>query len=65
MNDTYAWMILASTIVLLIIGCVKKNPLALWIVETLVMFAVFAVAKELTGTKGHVRGYTGRPRLRR
>lgn len=48
-----------------IVGIVRRNPLALWVAEVLVMGAVFAVVRELFGVKGHIRGYTGRPRIRR
>jgi uncharacterized membrane protein SirB2 len=65
MNDTTIWFVLGGIVLLLVVGCVRRNPLALWIVETLTMFAVFAVGKSLFGTKGYVRGYTGRPRLRK
>lgn len=54
-----------TLVVLLIVGCVKKNPLALWVGEVLIMGATLALVKALFGTKGYIRGYTGRPRIRR
>lgn len=54
-----------AAILLLIVGCAKRHPLALWIAETLVMGAVFALIKSMFGVKGSMRGYTSRPRLRR
>lgn len=65
MTDTEVFLVLGAIVVLLIIGCIRRNPMALWIVETLTMFAVFAIGKQLFGTKGHIRGSIGRPRLRR
>ena len=57
--------VVVGLVVLLIVGCVKKNPVALWVVEVLIMGATLAVVKALFGTKGHIRAYTGRPRLRK
>jgi hypothetical protein len=57
--------VVIALVLLLILGCVKKNPLALWIGEVLIMGATFALVKALFGTRGYIRGYTGRPRIRR
>jgi hypothetical protein len=57
--------VVIALVLLLIVGCVKKNPVALWVVEVLIMGATLAVVKALFGTKGHIRAYTGRPRLRK
>jgi hypothetical protein len=57
--------IVVALVVLLVVGCVKKNPLALWVGEVLIMGATLALVKALFGTKGYIRGSTGRPRIRR
>jgi hypothetical protein len=62
---TLFWILLVAAFLLEIIGCLKKHPLALWIAETLIMGAVFAICRSLFGTRGSLRSYTGRPRLRR
>lgn len=60
-----AVFIVIALALLLVVGCVRKNPLALWIGEVLIMGATLALVKALFGTKGYIRGYTGRPRIRR
>lgn len=66
--DTTGWVVLSVAAFLVgleIYGVIRRHPLALWVGEVLVMGAVLAVVKALFGTKGHIRAYTGRPRLRR
>jgi hypothetical protein len=63
--NTLIIITLVLLIVLELVGIARKQPLALWIGETLVMGAVFALVRNLFGTRGYIRGYTGRPRLRR
>jgi hypothetical protein len=66
--DATGWLILLGAVFLValeIYGIVRRHPLALWIAEVLVMGAVLALVKALFGTRGHIRAYAGRPRLRR
>lgn len=60
-----AIFIVIGLVLLLVVGCIKKNPLALWVGEVLIMGATLALVKALFGTKGSIRGYTGRPRIRK
>jgi hypothetical protein len=57
--------ILIGAVVLLVIGLAVRHPLALWIVEILVMGAMLGLVKELFGVRGRLYGSIGRPRLRR
>jgi hypothetical protein len=61
------WIEITFTVVVLLmaVGIARRNPLALWIGQVLVMGAVFGLVKELFGVKGRLYGSTGRPRLRR
>lgn len=66
--DTTGWIVLSVGVFLVLLeiyGIIRKHPLALWIGEVLVMGAVLALVKALFGTRGHIRAYTGRPRLRK
>jgi hypothetical protein len=63
--NTLIIAVLVLLVVLELVGLVTKHPLALWVAEVIVMGAVFALVKSVFGTKGYVRGYTGRPRFRR
>lgn len=66
--DTMGWIIVSVAVFLVgleIYGIIRRHPLALWIGEVLVMGAILALVKALFGTRGHIRAYTGRPKLRR
>ncbi len=66
--DATGWIIVSVAVFLVgleIYGIIRKHPLALWIAEVLVMGAVLAIVRNLFGTRGHIRTYTGRPKLRR
>lgn len=57
--------ILIGAVALLVVGLAIRHPLALWIVEILVMGAMLGLVKELFGVRGRLYGSIGRPRLRR
>ena len=66
--DTTGWIVVSvgvSLVALEVYGIIRRHPLALWIAEVLVMGAVLALVRNLFGTRGHIRAYTGRPRIRR
>jgi hypothetical protein len=66
--DTTGWIVLFVAVFLValeVYGIIRRHPLALWIGEVLVMGAVLALVKALFGTRGHIRAYSGRPKLRR
>jgi len=66
--DATGWIIVSVAVFLVgleIYGIIRKHPLASWIAEVLVMGAVLAIVRNLFGTRGHIRAYTGRPKLRR
>lgn len=66
--DTTGWIIVSVgsfLVALEIYGIIRRHPLALWIAEVVIMGAVLALVRNLFGTRGHIRAYTGRPRIGR